>query len=515
MMRERPETPYWRTPAEVAEALGLPLLGALAAEPRFRQLTDSLAGIAPDPRFSSRVYRFVEGEAPLIRIVGLGDAGEELPVAVGLSEMAAAAGSAPVLLVHTRELVAPPGDLGPGGRPIFSHRFSDALGALFRTGCVARGAGVQGVYRAWPADAGEGPPLEPATVVVAGPLQDDVPELPASAVSHAILVVPYRDQPLEKIRYAVESLKGAGLNLIGCVAYGSEGPAEPQAGEARAEPPSQAEAIEGPPAESAPEPEPIPIARPWSEAFGPRPGAGPRGLRGGSSSRRRWVLPALVAGAAVAAFVAVTLLRMESGRRTLVPPPAAPAAALPRTPSTPVALDSAAAAVAAPPADSGRVAAVPADSAVATETAASARVTAAAPRDSGGPAPAVAPPALARVAARADAPRPAEPGETIRDMVDDRRGPFAVLCGSFLEAARAERLVARLSARGWEARIVRLRIPARGVYRRVVVGSYADVDSARAAARRLADRDRVKDVQVVGAAGLGRTLDAPVGRARR
>jgi cell division protein FtsN len=100
-------------------------------------------------------------------------------------------------------------------------------------------------------------------------------------------------------------------------------------------------------------------------------------------------------------------------------------------------------------------------------------------------------------------------------MVDDRRGPFAVLCGSFLEAARAERLVARLSARGWEARIVRLRIPARGVYRRVVVGSYADVDSARAAARRLADRDRVKDVQVVGAAGLGRTLDAPVGRARR
>ena len=108
------ENEYLRTPTEVADALGLPLLGALAAEPRFHQLAESLTSLSPDPRFSGRLYRFIDAEAPLIWVAGLGDAGEELPVAIGLAEMAAATGAAPALLACTRESV-PRAGVGAAG----------------------------------------------------------------------------------------------------------------------------------------------------------------------------------------------------------------------------------------------------------------------------------------------------------------------------------------------------------------------------------------------------------------
>ena len=478
MTSEDRENGYLRTPAEVADALGLPLLGALAAEARFHQLAEGLASLSPDPRFSGRLYRFIDAETPLIWVAGLGDAGEELPVAIGLAEMAAATGAAPVLLAFTRE-GTPPGDAPRHrGRPIFSHRFADAVAGLFPAGCVAGSSGIQGVYRAWPVGVPEDAPLEPAAMVVAGPALEGSPNLPASDVTHVILVVPYRDQPRRRLVEAADAVRAAGYAITGCVAFGHEpGGATPRETVLSGPDQSSDEEPAAVPAFAPSEPfaseaEPVPVRQSWSATFGPNGG------RSTSSPwRRGLVLAAVVVGAALVAFAGVTLLRMRS---TSGPARAAvrPTVTVPTPELPPEAGETAAA-------DSSRATPV-------TETA---------PREPEPP------------ASENPAPPPkVAPEETLHDIVNSRAAPFAVQCGAFRNATVARREAQRLSGFGMPARALRVRIPGQGEWWRVVMGEFAEPDSALALARRLIAQRRVTHAHPVGAAGLGRSLDLPAVR---
>jgi hypothetical protein len=522
------ENEYLRTPTEVADALGLPLLGALAAEPRFHQLAESLTSLSPDPRFSGRLYRFIDAEAPLIWVAGLGDAGEELPVAIGLAEMAAATGAAPALLACTRESL-PPGGGGRRGRPIFSHRFADAVAALYPSGCVAGSSGLQGVYRAWPFGAPEDAPLEPASMIVAGPVSEGVPPLPASSVTNVILVVPYRDQPIRRLLEAAEMIRAGGYTITGCVAYGPEAgaggmaPVPENVPVAReplpSEPPAPVAAFE-PPAPLPIEPVAVPVRQTWSAAFGPRQ------TRGVPSWLRRGLLVAgLAVGVAVIAFGGMTLWRMLSGTgpgrspkysTTALQTPSAGEAAV-QEPASPIGIEevttspaAAEPAITTPPAVAEPVTEPPA-------ARASAPVVEASPPS---------PPPAAAETLRAEAPvtvRPPEPPaptpdateELLHDMVSSRSGPYAVQCGAYQSEATARREAQLLTAAGIPARALHVRIPERGAWWRVLAGEFTDVEAAAALARRLLSEGRVREAHPVGAGGLGQSVEVPAGNAPR
>ena len=72
-------------------------------EPRFYQLQEMLASLAPDPRFAERLYRLIDRHPPRIWVAGLGDAGEEIPVAVWIAEQAAGEGAGAVLLARLQD----------------------------------------------------------------------------------------------------------------------------------------------------------------------------------------------------------------------------------------------------------------------------------------------------------------------------------------------------------------------------------------------------------------------------
>ncbi|MBM3317703.1 MAG: SPOR domain-containing protein [Candidatus Eisenbacteria bacterium] len=99
---------------------------------------------------------------------------------------------------------------------------------------------------------------------------------------------------------------------------------------------------------------------------------------------------------------------------------------------------------------------------------------------------------------------------TIHDMVLDRGGPFAVLCGSFRSERRAETEAARLAQGGHPARLVTVRIPEQGVWHRVLVGECAGEEAARALAREVAAARIVPACQVVTAAGVGIAIGGPI-----
>ncbi|MBM3317209.1 MAG: hypothetical protein FJY75_05105, partial [Candidatus Eisenbacteria bacterium] len=358
----------FRDPREIAHSLGISYLGSLAAELRAPELTGSLAGLAPDPRFSERLFRFVTGDLPLVWVAGLGDAGEEIPVAVGLAARAATKGVAPVLLVRPGETLRP-GTSEHSGRPIEAGaHFGTLLGGLSSAAWTASATGIQGVYRAWCDARPEGDALWPAAMVVAGGVFDG-PPVPEQ-VTHLILVIPYRDQPRERIEAAIDGLGAARERIIGFVAYGSlhdapaaggegaspwpsdaavatparggAGGAEPSAdrgaGDAGAASPTDAGESGQPPDGASPpacEPlspreeaagpiEEISAAQAWTDSFGPRR---PAGLT---------LRPAVaVAGAAiviVGAAAALLLLRPEILR---TPRSATPAAAVERPPAAP------------------------------------------------------------------------------------------------------------------------------------------------------------------------------------
>ena len=247
MNQDRQPTRTFRSAQEAAGTLGLALLGSLPADPRLHPREAGLADLTPDPRFCARVYRFVAGPSPAVWVLGLGQAGEELPVAIAIAERAAASGAAPVLLVRPRESLS-----GPPGLPVAGGAFVPLLNAVLRGTVMAEPTGLQGVLRAWsgagspgdgpagssaaaPGGAGaravESSPLTgeaapgavvPGGVVVAGDDSGDTPEPPPEALTHLVLVVPFRDVPAVQIEERVKALVRSGHPVVGMVAYGKE-----------------------------------------------------------------------------------------------------------------------------------------------------------------------------------------------------------------------------------------------------------------------------------------------------
>ncbi len=493
---------YFTSSSAAAAALGLPLLGSLQTEPRFHQLAESLSSLAPDPRFSERIYRFLHAESPLIWVVGLGDAGEEIPVAVGVAEMAAQAGAAPVLLV--RPIESPPlGASGMSGRAVHSHRFAEALDALFPSGCVGQSTGIQGVFRGWPQGSAEGAPLEPGAVVIAGRSEEEGFALPPEQTSHVLLVVPFRDQPMGRLVACVRDLRAAGYPLVGFVAFGLEDSSEgtgdhlaTAAGEAAPATTAEASAaadVRSEAGSGVTPSEEVAVEEPWSATFGPR--AQSEGLEDWAQPERRpsshWrhvgIAALLIAMVAVAAWMLRSRFRpadapvREPVRETVTaaPPPLAAVAAVVAAPPIPAVADSAShVAETAPDSTGVRVA----SDSLAVE------------------------PASAIDAAAV--------GE-IRDMVAVSTGPFTVLCGSFSSAARAANEIMRLGQAGLGARALSVRIPGRGVWYRVVVGGCASAAEARALAEEIVGAGTVSSAQVVAADGWGRPVGAPLREAAK
>jgi len=527
---------YFGSSQEVAAAIDLPLLGELEAEAPFQQSSATgLSGLAPDPRLAERLYRFLDADVPLVWIAGLGDAGEELPVAVGLAARAAAMDAAPVLLAQ-REAGARRPEEGTG-RPVASGTPLDgALGRLFGEAAGARPSGIQGVYHAYRAPAADGEPLEPASLVIASPAETG--PLGAEAVPQVIVVVPYRDLPRELIQERLSALRSQGYPLVGFVGFSAAASeeAEPAAAVGASAPPSAAdtdeesaaaaafdsgEATSAAPAE---EREVVGARGSWSRVFGPR--------RSAATGRARLILP-VVAVLLLLAVIAVVVWR--AGDRG----PQAPVSQTPMTPAMPAAGEgeahaAGAAAAEAPVTESaGAVAAAPAgqrDDALggpATDADASptGRQSAGAPAEAQAQPEAAGAPAAAQ--AQPEAPRAAQGADEVPSAIAQaaaeqtasssasalrrsRTGPFALLCGSFRSPQRAAAEVARLDPLVSSARVVAVRIPDRGIWHRVLVGELSAVEEARALGRKLVEAGVVKTVQVVSDAGEGLTVGRPI-----
>ena len=275
---------YFGSAREAARACDLPLLGILPADPRLHSRAAGLAALAPDPRLSARIYRFVSGAAPVIWVHGLGQAGEELAVAVGIAERAAAGGAAPVLLVRPQETSVE--ELH--GRPVTPGPFARVLGALLPGGAVALPCGIQGVLQAHGRGKHEGDPLTPGGIVLAGEAPGEPPALAPEMITSLVLVVPFRDCPADDIERRVEALRAAGYAPAGVVGYGKEGEGDglPEAGEVAA-------AAQIPRAAMPPQAQPrerVAVTSSWSSRFGPGSSRG-SGWGGGMGMRRRAGLP--------------------------------------------------------------------------------------------------------------------------------------------------------------------------------------------------------------------------------
>jgi len=391
---------------------------------------------------------------------------------------------------------------------------------------VAGSSGLQGVYRAWPFGAPEDAPLEPAAVIVAGSVSEGLPPLPAASVTNVILVVPYRDQPIRRLVEATEMIRAGGFTITGCVAYGPEaGAAAPLLETPRAPvpdviapaPPAPVAAFE-PPAPLPAEPVSVPVRRTWSESFGPRPS------RGVPSWLRRGLLVAgLAVGAVVIAFGGMTLWRMLSGTgpgrapqypTTALQPPTAGEAAV-QEPASAVGIEEAAAppdaaeaSIMEPPAEAPAI--EPATEPGAAETTATRAAV---------PVVEATPPPAAAAAAETLPPSPPTPEATdaqLHDMVSSRSGPYAVQCGAYQSEATARHEAELLSAAGFPAQALHVRIPERGAWWRVLTGEFTDAASASALARRLVAEGRVREAHPVGAGGLGLSVvEVPAGDAPR
>jgi hypothetical protein len=274
---------YFGSAREAAQSCDLPLLGILPADPRLHSRAAGLAALAPDPRLSARIYRFVSGAAPVIWVHGLGQAGEELAVAVGIAERAAAGGAAPVLLVRPQESSVE--ELH--GRPVTPGPFARVLGALLPGGAVALPCGIQGVLQAHGRGKHEGDPLTPGGIVLAGEAPGEPPALAPEMITSVVLVVPFRDCPADDIERRVAALRAAGYAPAGVVGYGKEGEGDglPEAGEMAA----AAQIPRGAKPEAQPR-ERVAVTASWSSRFGPGSSRG-SGWGGGMGLRRRAGLP--------------------------------------------------------------------------------------------------------------------------------------------------------------------------------------------------------------------------------
>jgi len=547
---------YFEDQSDLEASLDLPVLGHLTWESRFHQLQDGLQGLAPDPRVSERLYQFVRSDAPVIWVVGLGDGGEEVPVAVGLAERVAAAGRLPVLLLGP-ERDRPRGLGAAGLRPISAGPYAPVLGALYPGGCGAQASGIQGVLRVWPGSDSGVQPIEPAGVIVAGRVAGEGLVPHPDLVTGTVLVAPYRDCPAQVISEEVTRLRSMGYPLLGLVAVSAR--AVERRGQAArgkmADPADKQTEVEQEPgqggimkgaaddrereggffaddgetddtsrdlerADEAPEveePEAVepqpPMsgdgpfaaeARPqssWDEDFVP-------GRRAHESAGRArlpwwtWVLVLIALGAV--AIMASRLIGIEGGR-----PQAGPARPVPSRAGS-GAITQTTEPVVSPAAVSGSEVATP--MAARQEDIASGQqpvtppqpVTASEPLATQ-PQPVTASEPLAaqpQPAATAETPA-AQPPAAAAPTMARRQPPFSLMCGSFRTADRARLEASRLAGVGLEARVVAVEIPGQGLWHRVVVGSWPDAAQAREAGRRALSAGWVKDAMLVAGNGYG------------
>ncbi|MBP7669358.1 MAG: hypothetical protein KA123_02110 [Candidatus Eisenbacteria bacterium] len=210
---------YHESAEEAARALDLPLFGVLAPQTRFFPSGEAtLASLAPAPVFSARIYRFLAAPAPVIWVLGLGQAGEELPVALGIAERAAAGGASPILIVRPGERRA----TEPAGSPVHAGILGPELRALLPERPVAEATGIQGVFLGCAPGRAAGDALEAGGIIIAGETPGEPPPLPPAQVTSLVLVVPFRDCPASLLAARVAELRVEGYAIAGIVAYGRQ-----------------------------------------------------------------------------------------------------------------------------------------------------------------------------------------------------------------------------------------------------------------------------------------------------
>ncbi len=605
---------YYESAEEAARALDLPLFGVLAPQTRFFPYGEAtIASLAPAPVFSARIYRFLAAPAPVIWVLGLGQAGEELPVALGIAERAAAGGAAPILIVRPGERRA----AEPAGSPVHAGILGPELRALLPERPVAEATGIQGVFLGCAPGRAAGDPLEAGGIIIAGETPGEPPPLPPARVTSLVLVVPFRDCPASSLAARVAELRVEGYAIAGIVAYGrqegafeeassafagaqgsraaSPGGEEAAPGATRratgegAWPSSVAKAVEARAQAPGLPVERVEVEGSWSARFGP----GSDGARPAPPNERRGGLPLywwLVIAVAALTLTGILFPRLayksEAPARTSFdarPEPQARTNAQPRE-ETPAPAHSAARQESAaqsdvrresdPRQESGAQGTAPRDldarhefdaqraaqrdidaqrdspgrpdsdaereslarmdpaaDGSALPGASDLQSAATAAPDSTGGAPrdpmtsltgrvasperegAIARGTIADRERRVDA-RSQAAGDTLsggaRTIVSSRAGPFGLLCGSFPNDPLAAVEVKRLAGRGIEARIVRVGIPGRGLFSRVVIGRYASVDEAIAAGTAIVENEDADATQVVAADGYGPLVSRPI-----
>jgi hypothetical protein len=534
---------YYRDPGEIADTHGLPHLGSLSGTLRTPDLARNLADLAPDPRLTQRLLGFVTADLPLVWVVGLGDAGEEIPVAVGLADRFAAAGKTPVLLVRPGEIPRANGE-AVTGRPVETvAHFRETLQALLPDGFGVSATGIQGVYRAWPGARCEGEALWPAAIVIAARHEEGT-AIPSHA-THLLLVIPYRDQPRERIDAAIRALRAGPTPAVGFVASESAVdplPSLPAARPAEVEPAARRAPV-------APQ-EQIAVAAPWTDSFGPR---GHRRVRTVAARRPRttrlgWIAIAgtllvvcaiaayqIFRPARVPAYIAAPSRSVAAARIDAGAPQPGSAVAIPDTvesqPATraqPSDTLTAAGGEGAPTPAGGEDTLAP-DAATAqfdsslwgfvpaSAAGASASIPDTLPASRASrplPAAEASAPAAGQVDRAASRKNEGAPANAIRDMVPERGGPFAVLCGSYRSQDRAAREVSRLTALGFDVRRIGVRIPEQGVWQRILVGQCGDEVTARAFAQAMVDAGALTGCRVVSADGIGIVIGEAIAPSR-
>jgi len=200
--------------------LGVPLLAQFAVAPRSAGRGRlGLHTLRPDPRVSERVFHLLQVDPLVMGVAGLGQGGEEWPVAVGLAERAATHGFAPVLLLGMEENgmgADPEMDLRPVCGPIHEKLLQNVC----PRGCGARAAGIQGVFQGGAADAliATGVPLEPGGLVLVGRAEAFASRPDPGPMGGLLLVVPYRDVPASFLIEQVTSMVSLGYCVLGMVA---------------------------------------------------------------------------------------------------------------------------------------------------------------------------------------------------------------------------------------------------------------------------------------------------------
>lgn len=519
---------YFADEADLEGSLDLPILGHLESEARFYQRQEGLTGLTPDPRLSERLHYFVEAEQPAVWVVGLGQAGEELPVAVGLAERAAEA-CAPVLVIGP-EAERPLGMAPLSLRPVEPGAFGDLLAALFPRGCGAQASGIQGVFRAWPGGDDAEECIVPGGLVIASHATSDSLVPSHDMLSGVVLVVPYRDEPARAIVEQVTKLRDREYPLLGIVVVTApglihgrpdlgiappgditadelaaeadgEGGIMNEGGSERVAPPGQENVNASPqeePTSVAAQDAPLPDAEQervaaqstWSDSFG-SPGGRKRRERGARGRIPWWVTVIVLVAVGGAGLMITRMLRVERAddfagdEMTVV------------APDEPVAVVSEDAAIAEIPAGETAVP-MEASEPVLTEVSE--------------PAPTHVP------AAEETPPRPHETHpqprapETpaVRPMSGENVAPYGLQCGAYRSATGAEREASRLRTLGLDARVVAVSFPERGVLHRIVIGRWENLGEARALAGRAIAEGWLREAVVVADDGAGPAIGAPI-----